>query len=239
MTAAHAVAAMASDGVDFIDENEARRVFAALFEHVADARCADTDEHFDEVRAGDREERDIRLTGDGAGEQGFAGAGRADHQDALRNRAAEFLELAGVAEEIDDFKQLFLGFLDAGDVFEGDLIAVHREQAGLALAEGHRAAASGFHLLAEEEKQDADDQQERQEGEKGAAEVVLVALVDGLVLDEFVEVLALDGGRDGDAELDGSGDHSLGVELRGRKGDELAGADDHGVVRAGSGKDAE
>ena len=84
---------------------------------------------------------------------------------------------SGIAEEIDDFKHLFLGFLDAGDVLEGDLVAVHGEQAGLALAEGHRAAAGGFHLLAEEEKQDADDQQEGQEGEERAAQVVLVALV--------------------------------------------------------------
>ena len=53
VTTAHAVAAMASDGVDFIDENQAGRVFAALLEHVADAGRTDTDEHFDEVRAGD------------------------------------------------------------------------------------------------------------------------------------------------------------------------------------------
>jgi hypothetical protein len=106
VTAAHAVAAVAADGVDFIDENQAGRVLFALFEHVADAGSADADKHFDEVRAGDREERHIRLAGDGAGEQGLAGAGGTDHQHALGDRAAEFLELARIAEEIDDFKQV-------------------------------------------------------------------------------------------------------------------------------------
>ena len=76
VTAAHAVAAVAADGVDFIDEDQAGRVFLALLEHVAHAGGADADEHFDEVRTGDREERHVRLAGDGAGEQGLAGARR-------------------------------------------------------------------------------------------------------------------------------------------------------------------
>ena len=73
--AAHTVAAVAPDGVDFIDEDEAGRALAALLEHVTDARGADADEHLDEVGAADAEEGDIGFAGDGAGEEGFPGAG--------------------------------------------------------------------------------------------------------------------------------------------------------------------
>src|SRR3546814_5537455 len=59
-------------------EDDAGRILLALLEHVAHAAGADADEHLDEVRAGDREERHVRLPRDGAGEQRLAGAGRAD-----------------------------------------------------------------------------------------------------------------------------------------------------------------
>jgi hypothetical protein len=42
-------AAMAADGIDFVDEDDARRMRLALLEQVAHARGADADEHLDEV----------------------------------------------------------------------------------------------------------------------------------------------------------------------------------------------
>src|SRR6201993_2322284 len=49
-------ASQPSHRVDLVDEDDAGRVLLALFEHVADARGADADEHLDEIRARDREE---------------------------------------------------------------------------------------------------------------------------------------------------------------------------------------
>ena len=113
VTAADAVAAMPADRVDFVDENNAGRGFLALLEHVAHAAGADADEHFDEVRTADGEERHVRFAGDGAGEQGLAGAGRADHEHAFGNAAAELLEFLRVAQELDQLLHFLLGFLDA------------------------------------------------------------------------------------------------------------------------------
>ena len=87
VAAAEAGAAMAADRVDLVDEDDAGRVLLALLEQVADARGADADEHLDEVRAADREERDVGLAGDGAGEQRLAGARRAHQQHALGDAA--------------------------------------------------------------------------------------------------------------------------------------------------------
>ena len=122
VTAAEPCAAMTSDRVDLVDEDDAGRVLLALFEEVADARSADADEHLDEVGAGDREEGHVRLAGDGTREKGLAGARRPHQQHALRDLAAELLELLRLLEELDDLLQLDLRLVDAGDVLEGDLL---------------------------------------------------------------------------------------------------------------------
>ena len=122
VAAAEAGAAMTADGVDLVDEDDARGVLLALLEQVADARRADADEHLDEVGAADREEWNVGLTGDGPRQQRLPRSRRAHEQDALRNAAAQLLELLRLLQELDDFLQLFLRFVDAGDVLERHLL---------------------------------------------------------------------------------------------------------------------
>ena len=74
VTAAEAGAAVTTDGVDLVDEDDAGRVLLPLLEQVANAARADADEHLDEVGARDGEERHARLAGDRAREQRLAGA---------------------------------------------------------------------------------------------------------------------------------------------------------------------
>src|ERR1700732_3190092 len=101
MAAAKACAAMAADGVDLVDKDDAGSVLFALHEQIADARGADTDEHLDEIRTGDREERDACFTGDRTREQCLAGTRSADQQDALGNTSAEARETLRILEELN------------------------------------------------------------------------------------------------------------------------------------------
>ena len=151
--AAQAGAAVATDGVDLVDEDDAGRVLLALVEQVAHAAGADADEHLDEVRTRDREEGNPGLARDGPGQQGLAGSGWAHHQDALGDATAQAGELLGVLEEGDDLLDLVLGLLDAGDVGEGDAALVLREQLGLRLAKAHRLATAHLELPHEHEEQ--------------------------------------------------------------------------------------
>ena len=96
VAAAEAGAALAADRVDLVDEDDRPAHLAGLLEQVADAAGADADEHLHEVRAGDRQEADAGLTGDGAGEQRLAGAGRADEQHALRHAGADLRNRSGM-----------------------------------------------------------------------------------------------------------------------------------------------
>ena len=118
VAAAETGAALATDGVDLVDEDDRGGLLAGGLEEVADPRRADTDEHLHEVGAGDRDERHAGLTGHGAGDERLAGAGRTDEQHALRDAGADVLELRRVLEEVDDLGDLGLDGRVPGDVLE-------------------------------------------------------------------------------------------------------------------------
>src|SRR5205823_571098 len=112
-----------------------RRSGARLLEEVAHARRADADEHLDEFRAVNRKERYARFARDGAREQRLTRARRTDQQHALGNVSAEACVALGILEKTDDFLQLFLRFVDAGDVVESRLGIGLDVDLGLALAD--------------------------------------------------------------------------------------------------------
>ena len=87
----------AADRVELVDEDDRRRGLLGLREQVAHARGADADEHLDELRGGDREERHLRLAGQRARQQRLARARRAGQQHAARDPAAEAAVLVRVA----------------------------------------------------------------------------------------------------------------------------------------------
>ncbi len=160
--AAQASTTLAADRVDLVDEDDARRVALGLIEQVAHAAGAHTDEHLDELRAGDREERHAGLARHRAREQRLAGAGRADHQDAARDARAQRRELIGKLEELNHLGQILFGLFLAGDIGEGDRRLVAGEHARAALAERERLVVRALRL-AHEEDEEADHQQERQQ----------------------------------------------------------------------------
>src|SRR5205823_8474654 len=121
VAAAEAGAAVAADGVDLVHEDDARRSLLRLFEKVAHTARANADEHLDEVRARDREERHTRLASDRAREERLPGARRPVEQDALGNPRPQRLELLRVLEELLDLLELVDRLLDSGHVLEADL----------------------------------------------------------------------------------------------------------------------
>ena len=152
--------------IEFVDEDDARRRGAGLFEQVAHPRCADANEHLDELRAGDAEERHAGLAGHRPRQQGLACAWRADQQHALGHVRAEPAVGLGVFQKINRLAQLGLGLVDARDIVESDLDVGLGVQLGAALAHRQQAAdtthsALGRHLAAYETPH-AQQQQRRQ-----------------------------------------------------------------------------
>mmetsp|Transcript_36609 Transcript_36609/g.72947 ORF Transcript_36609/g.72947 Transcript_36609/m.72947 type:complete len:223 (+) Transcript_36609:1214-1882(+) len=122
--AAHAATATArtcaTDGIDFVDENDARSVLLRLAEEVAHTRGADTNEHLNELRARGGHEGHAGLTGNSTCEQRLARAGRALHDGALGDLCAKGRILCGLLEEIDNLRQLELGAVAARHIHKRD-----------------------------------------------------------------------------------------------------------------------
>ena len=188
-------AAVAADGVDFIDEDDAGRAFLALFEEIANSGGADTDEHLDEIGSRDREEGNIGLAGDGPGEQRLAGSRRTHEQHALGDLSAEPLELLRVLEKIDDLLELLLGLRDTGDILEGDLFLFRGEELGLGLAEGHGLGPAGLHLPEENEPEPDENEERRPRQERGEHPAIggLFHLDDDVVFAQVVDEIVITG----------------------------------------------
>jgi hypothetical protein len=206
VSAAHAGAAVPADGVDLVDEDDRRGIGLGLLEQVAHPAGADADEHLDEVRSGDREERDAGLPGDRPCEQGLAGSGRPEEQHTLGDLGAHGLELDRVLQEVLDLLELLDRLVRAGDVGERGLRHVLRDGLGLGLAELHDAAAAALHGVEQPEQKEEQDQ-ERQEADQDADQDAVLRDVRvevgaaAALLAQEVDDLGLDGDRVGRADL--------------------------------------
>ena len=145
--AAETGAALTSDGIDLIDEDEAGGIFFALRKQVSHAGSAHADEHFYEIGTGYGKERDARFACDGAGQKGLARSWRSNEQYALGDASAEPCEFAGIGKEFDYFSQFFFCFVDASDIGERDLgrlILILKP--GRGAPERHGASRAALHL---------------------------------------------------------------------------------------------
>ena len=118
--AERAAAAAAADGVELVDEHDARGMAAGIAEEAADARRAHAGVHLDEVRPAGKEERDPGFAGDRSRQERLARSRGADEQHALRDPPADGRKAARFLQEVDDLFDFVLGFVDARDVLERD-----------------------------------------------------------------------------------------------------------------------
>ena len=167
MAAAQAGATLTADCVDLVDEDDRRRSFLGLLEQVANTRCADADEHLDEVGTGDAEERHARFAGHRTREQRLASARRADEQASARDLRAKGLVFRRVGEEVLDFLHLLDSLIYAGDVVELYVRTLLMGFLGLRLAEAHLLVVGLLHLREE----DPDENTEQKEREDRAQDV--------------------------------------------------------------------
>ena len=149
-------ATLATDGVNLIDEHDARRVALGLIEEVAHTRGTNTNEHLNELGARDAEERHASLTGNGTGEEGLSCARRADQEHALRDLCAQRFEALWELQEFNDLFEFNLRLLDACDIGKGDGGLVCNEHLRLALAEAHRLIVLPLRAAHHEDEESAD-----------------------------------------------------------------------------------
>ena len=167
MTAAQAGAALATNSINLVNEDDGRGRVLRLLEQVAHAGGAHADEHLDEVGARNTEEGHAGFARNGARKQRLARARRADEQATARHLRAHRLVLRGVRQEVFDFLHLLDGLIDAGDVGELHVGALLGILLRLRLAKAHLRVVRLLHLV-EEEKQKRADKQDGKQGTQDA-----------------------------------------------------------------------
>ena len=153
----------AADGVDLINKDDSRGDLRRLLEQIAHAACADADEHFHEIGAGNGEERNACLARDGLGQKRLAGARRADQQCALRELRADGGVFLRVMQEIDDLHERFLGLVLSGHIGKRDAGGLFHIDLGLALADAADAAAHALRHAAHEKAEQGVHDDDRQQ----------------------------------------------------------------------------
>ena len=152
--------ALFTDGINLVNEYDAGRFLARLLEQVAHLGRAHADEHLDKLRAGDREERYMRLTRDRLGKQRFTGTRRADEQRALGQLGTDRRILSRVVEEVYNLPQGLLRLVLSGDVRKGLAGFGFGIDLGVGFAEAHGVPAHTLHHFFAEplaDHQDNDD----------------------------------------------------------------------------------
>mmetsp|Transcript_29700 Transcript_29700/g.86530 ORF Transcript_29700/g.86530 Transcript_29700/m.86530 type:complete len:334 (-) Transcript_29700:476-1477(-) len=108
----------APHGIDFVDEDDARRPFLGRFEHVSHPPRSYADVHLLELRTRRVEKGHPCFSRDGPGKQRLARAGRAHEQDATRHLPTQASEFCGVLEVHDDLLKLRFGLIHTHDIIE-------------------------------------------------------------------------------------------------------------------------
>ena len=107
-----------TDGINLVDEDNARCLRLGVVEQIADARGTHADKHFHEIGTRKAKERHVGLTSHRLGQQGLTSTRRAYQQHALRNLAAQLGVFLRVLQEVDNLHDLHLGFFETCHVLE-------------------------------------------------------------------------------------------------------------------------
>jgi len=156
-----------SQGVQLIDEDDARGVLFRLGKKVPHPCGSHAHKHLDKVGTAHAEKRNPRFPRHRLGQQRLARA-RSSHQEhALGNFASKALEFFRVFQKFHNLLEFRLGLLDPRHIVEGDAHLLFRVDLHAGLADGKHALGARPHP-AHEETPEGDEQshgqQPRQDG---------------------------------------------------------------------------
>ena len=153
VSAAETRAALAADGVDLVDKDDAGLALLRRVKQIADTARTHTDKHFHKVRTGNGEERNVRLPRHGLCKQRFTRSGRPYQQNALRNARTEIGKFLRALEELHHFGKLRLFLLRTRNVRKTDFdVGIDPR---FRLGKAHRLAASALRLTNDQPEHDA------------------------------------------------------------------------------------
>mmetsp|Transcript_23364 Transcript_23364/g.49740 ORF Transcript_23364/g.49740 Transcript_23364/m.49740 type:complete len:223 (+) Transcript_23364:2649-3317(+) len=156
VTLAETRAALPTNRIDLVDENDAGGRFLCICKEVPHPRGTDASEDLHKLRGRDTEERHTCLPSHGLGKERLARAGWAHEEGTLRNLRSQFRIARAVLQEVDHLDKLLFGAVATRDIAELHLrVAILNDLCGR-LAElervlaAHARRAAGAHACAAE-----------------------------------------------------------------------------------------
>ena len=182
VTATKACATLTTNGINFVNKDDARHVFLCLLKQVSNTACAYADKHFHKVGTTHGEKWYASFASNSFCKQCFTRSWRAHKKHTLGDACAHIYKALWILQEIYNFLEFFLFFLGTGNVSKANLHVGYCFSTGVAK----------IHVLvvltcdgAEQEDTHKDDHTNVQNREDVVCPTALVR-VDGCVLGCFV-----------------------------------------------------
>ena len=140
VTAAKSGATLATNGINFVNEDDGLAHFACLLKEVSYATCTHADKHLHEVRTGDGQEANACFTGNGTSKQCFTCSRRTNKQNTFWYTCTNFFEAFWHAQEINDFFDFQFHAFVASNISKGGCRLVGLIRLCLAATNGHDVA---------------------------------------------------------------------------------------------------
>ena len=114
--------AMPSNGVEFINKDDAGSIFLPLLKKVSDPTRPHADEHLNKIRSADAEKGNAGFSCDGPSHKSLPRPGRTHQEYALGDSSTQLLEFLRFFQELNDFLKFLLRFLYTSHILEGNLL---------------------------------------------------------------------------------------------------------------------
>ena len=121
-TGHHTLTAASTDRIDLINEDDRRRFLFRLTEEIPHTAGSYAHKHLHEIATRHREERYVRFTCNGFGEQGLTRSRRAYQECAFRNFRTDLGVFLGVLQKLHDLLYLLFGTVQTCYIFEGHFV---------------------------------------------------------------------------------------------------------------------
>ncbi len=124
IAAAEACASLTSNSIDLVYEDDTWSTLLGLIEQISYTRRADADEHLNEVRSTDCEERHSRFSRSRSGNISLTCSRRSYEEHALRYSCSDLFIFPRILEEVNDLRKFLFFFFQTGYIGKGYLLAV-------------------------------------------------------------------------------------------------------------------
>jgi hypothetical protein len=145
VTASKTCSTLASNCIEFIDEDNARGAFLCCRKEIANPAGADTDEHLDKLGSGHREKGNVGFACNSLGKQSFASTWWTNEQDASRDLATELLEASWLFKKLDDLDEFCFCLVNACHISKCRLGLTAHVEPRFTLAKREEAALGSCH----------------------------------------------------------------------------------------------